>query len=95
MTAPRQLSASLSEVLAFTDEGESLGGGLGLPCATDVAAIRNKTGLSQAGIACRIGVPVATIRNLEQGRRSPPGPARVLLALLDHNPRIVEETLGR
>jgi hypothetical protein len=31
----------------------------------------------------------------EQGRRSPQGSARVLLALLDRNPRIVEETLGR
>jgi hypothetical protein len=30
----------------------------------------------------------------EQGRRAPQGPARILLALLDRNPRIVEETLG-
>lgn len=90
-----QLIASLGEVLAFTDEGESLGGGLRLPSAIDAAAIRKKTGLSQAAFARRIGVPVATIRNWEQGRRSPQGPARVLLALLDRNPRIVEETLGR
>jgi putative transcriptional regulator len=90
-----QLIASLGQVLAFTDEGESLGGGLRLPCAIDAAAIRRTTGLSQAAFARRIGVPVATIRNWEQGRRSPQGPARVLLALLDRNPRIVEETLGR
>ncbi|MGF9763824.1 helix-turn-helix domain-containing protein [Microvirga sp. 0TCS3.31] len=65
-----------------------------LPSAIDVAAIRQKTGLSQTAFALRIDVQVGTIRNWEQGRRSPQGPARILLALLDRNPRIVEETLG-
>jgi putative transcriptional regulator len=90
-----QLIANLGEVLSLTDDDLSLGGGLRLPSAIDVAAIRNKTGLSQAAFALRIGVPVGTIRNWEQARRAPQGPARVLLALLDRNPKIVEETLGR
>lgn len=60
----------------------------------DVAAIRRNTGLSQTAFALRIGVPVGTIRNWEQGHRHPQGPARVLLALLERNPRIVEETLS-
>jgi putative transcriptional regulator len=89
-----QLIADLGAVLALTDDGQNLGNGLNIPYAIDVAAIRNKTGLSQAAFARRIGVPVGTIRNWEQGRRSPQGPARILLALLDRNPRIVEETLG-
>ena len=89
-----QLIANLSAVIALADDGQSLGGDLQMPYAIDVAAIRNKTGLSQAAFARRIGVPVGTIRNWEQGRRSPQGPARILLALLDRNPRIVEETLG-
>jgi putative transcriptional regulator len=88
-----ELIASLGAVLALTDDGQSLGDGLQISYAIDVAAIRNKTGLSQTAFARRIGVPVGTIRNWEQGRRSPQGPARVLLALLDRNPRIVEETL--
>jgi putative transcriptional regulator len=67
---------------------------LRVPDVIDVAAIRRKTGLSQPVFASRIGVPVATLRNWEQGHRSPQGPARVLLALLDRNPQIVEETLG-
>ena len=66
---------------------------LPLPSVIDVQAIRKKTGLTQAAFASRIGVPLATLRNWEQGHRSPTGPARVLLALLDRNPRIVEETL--
>ena len=65
-----------------------------VPDALDVAAIRRRTGLSQPAFASRIGIPVATLRNWEQGHRSPQGPARVLLALLDRNPKIVEETLA-
>lgn len=60
----------------------------------DVAAIRTKAHLSQEAFARRIGVAVGTLRNWEQGRRAPEGPARVLLALLDRNPKIVEEVLG-
>jgi putative transcriptional regulator len=67
---------------------------LRVPDEIDVAAIRRKTGLSQPAFASRIGVPVATLRNWEQRHRSPQGPARVLLALLDRNPKIVEETLA-
>jgi putative transcriptional regulator len=89
-----ELIASLGEVLALTDDAQSLGNDIKIPYAIDVVVIRNKTGLSQAAFARRIGVPVGTIRNWEQGRRSPQGPARILLALLDRNPRIVEETLG-
>jgi putative transcriptional regulator len=89
-----QLIASLGAVLALTDDGQSLGDGLTIPDTLDVAAVRKKTGLSQAAFARRLAVQVSTIRNWEQGRRWPQGPARILLALLDRNPRIVEETLG-
>ena len=89
-----QLIANLGDILGHADDDRSLGAGIRLPSAVDVAAIRKKTGLSQAAFGRRIGVPVGTIKNWEQGRRSPQGPTRVLLALLDRNPRIVEETLG-
>ena len=71
-----RLMASLGDVLAHSDDDRSLGGGLRLPSTLDVAAIRHKTGLSQAAFAHRIGIPVGTIRNWEQGRQSPQGPAR-------------------
>ena len=66
-----------------------------IPEEIDVYAIRQKTGLSQAAFSSRIGVSAGTLRNWEQGRRTPDGPARVLLSLLSRNPRIVEETLSR
>jgi putative transcriptional regulator len=67
---------------------------LQVPDRIDVATIRRKTGLSQPAFASRIGGPVATLRNWEQSHRSPTGPARVLVALVDRNPRIVEEILA-
>jgi putative transcriptional regulator len=60
----------------------------------DMAAIRRKTALSQSRFAEIIGVSIGTLRNWEQGRRVPDGSARVLLAMLAKNPRIVEEVLA-
>lgn len=60
----------------------------------DVAAIRARTQLSQVAFARKIGVSPGALRNWEQKRRRPDGPARVLLAMLARNPRIVEETLA-
>jgi len=59
----------------------------------DVAAIRAQSGLSQAEFARSIGVAVGTLRGWEQGRRRPDGPARVLLALIEKRPGIVQEEL--
>ena len=61
----------------------------------DVAAIRGRTGLSQPAFARSIGVPLGTLKNWEQGRRRPRGPARVLLALIEKRPGIVQAELGR
>ena len=61
----------------------------------DVAAIRGRTGLSQPAFAKSIGVPLGTLKNWEQGRRRPRGPAPVLLALIEKKPGIVQAELGR
>jgi len=60
----------------------------------DVQAIRSRTGLSQSEFARSIGVKKGTLLNWEQRRRSPEGPARVLLALIDKDPQIVQRTLA-
>lgn len=60
----------------------------------DVQAIRAQTGLSQADFARSIGVKKATLLNWEHRRRSPEGPARVLLALIATDPKIVQRTLA-
>ncbi len=48
-----------------------------------VSAIRKKTGLSQDKFAYLIGVKPSTLRNWEQGRRKPTGPAKALLRILE------------
>ena len=48
--------------------------------------VRGRTGLTQSAFAARIGVPVETVRNWEQGKRSPRGPARALLKVIEEAP---------
>ncbi len=61
--------------------------------AVEVKAIRAKTKLSQANFARLLNVDVATLRNWEQGRRKPQGPARALLKAVDRNPKAVLSAL--
>ncbi|HUD85711.1 MAG TPA: helix-turn-helix domain-containing protein [Xanthobacteraceae bacterium] len=54
--------------------------------ATYARTVRGQTGLTQMAFAARIGVPVETVRNWEQGKRSPRGPARALLKVIEQAP---------
>ncbi|MCU0648193.1 MAG: helix-turn-helix domain-containing protein [Gemmatimonadaceae bacterium] len=61
----------------------------------DVKALRAALAQSQTEFAMMIGVSVATLRNWEQGRRAPDGPALALLRVAEHNPVAVVEALHR
>jgi putative transcriptional regulator len=56
--------------------------------------VRGQTGLTQTAFAARIGVPVETVRNWEQGKRSPRGPARALLKVIERAPEAAFAVLG-
>jgi len=60
----------------------------------DVRAIRETLEVTQAEFALMIGVSLATLRNWEQGRRVPDGPARALLRVAAANPRAGVEALS-
>lgn len=60
----------------------------------EVARIRRGLGLSQPEFASLIGVSVATLRNWEQGRRRPVGPARALLRIAATHPDAVLDALS-
>lgn len=60
----------------------------------DVRHIRQDLGLSQPEFARMIGVSVATLRNWEQARRSPEGPARALLRVAAMKPEALLEALA-
>ena len=53
---------------------------------TEVRALREQFGLSQDKFAHLVGISVGTLRNWEQGRRKPEGPARVLLRIASLHP---------
>lgn len=90
-----ELVKSMEQTAAWLGGEDIPGFRVHFPPGGDVGAIRRATGLTQAAFAAQIGVSVATLRNWEQGRRCPDGPARVLLALLAKDPEIVKRTLAK
>ncbi|BCD83769.1 transcriptional regulator [Pseudomonas solani] len=62
--------------------------------ALQVKAIRKATGLTQARFAAMIDVQLGTLRNWEQGRREPTGPAKALLRAIHNDPVHVIQALG-
>jgi putative transcriptional regulator len=84
-TSEEEIAAQIAE-----DEAEAM---------RDVAAyarrVRRRVGLSQVAFARRIGVPVDTVRNWEQGKRAPQGPARALLRIIDRAPEAALQALER
>lgn len=58
---------------------------------TEVARVRARLGLSQSRFAALLGISPDTLKNWEQGRRQPTGPAKVLLKVAARHPKIVLE----
>ena len=90
-----QIAAGLADAIAFAQGDTSRGRVVAGP---DVKAIRAKTKLSQAKFAQRLRVPVGTVRDWEQYRRSPDAPARTLLGMVDADPKaalaLIEKGMG-
>jgi putative transcriptional regulator len=61
----------------------------------DVKALREGMRLSQPRFAAMLGISVGTLRNWEQGRRKPEGPARALLRVAAVHPHAVLDALSR
>jgi putative transcriptional regulator len=59
----------------------------------DVVALRSFVGLTQEQFAEALGISVHTLRNWEQGRRRPEGPALALLRIVARHPRVLRENL--
>ena len=62
--------------------------------AIAIKQLRSKIGLSQPKFAALLHVDVATLRNWEQGRREPTGPAQALLRAIKNNPQAVLKALA-
>jgi putative transcriptional regulator len=60
-----------------------------------IKKLRGRTKLSQPQFAVLLGVELSTLRNWEQGRREPTGPARALLRAIRNDPERVIRALAR
>ena len=93
----KRLFAELKKSVSEMDEivrGEREPSRESIVDAVRVKQIRAATGLSQAKFAHLIDVQVTTLRNWEQGRREPTGPAKALLRAIQRDPRHVLEALA-
>lgn len=87
-----KIAAGLADAIAFAEGDASRAR---LAAGPDVKAIRAKTKLSQARFASKLRVPVATVRDWEQHRRTPDAPARTLLAMVDVDPQVALALIDR
>jgi putative transcriptional regulator len=87
-----KIAAGLEDAIAFVQGDETRGR---IAAGPDVKAIRAKTKLSQAKFAAKLRVPVATLRDWEQHRRSPDAPARTLLGMVDADPKAAMDLIER
>ena len=88
------IAAGLQEAIAHArgEPSEAVEHRMEVP-TVDVAAMRASLGMSQNEFAAAFGVSVGTVRNWEQGRRVPRGPARVLLNIIAREPDAVRRVL--
>jgi putative transcriptional regulator len=89
--APAPAAASPAPHSTSSTEAAATDGGTP-PAVRD---LRRRARLTQMEFASRLGVPVETIRNWEQGKRMPRGPARALLAVIAHAPDAVFSALAK
>ena len=61
--------------------------------AEDFVALRRFVGMTQSDFALALGISIHTLRNWEQGRRTPEGPALALLRIAARHPKLIRENL--
>lgn len=92
MSFGQDLVQSAREALAIAG-GEMEPGRVHAFEAPDVAAIRKRQRLTQAAFAARYRIPVATVRDWEQKRRTPDGATASFLRVIDREPEAVTRAL--
>lgn len=65
-----------------------------VPETIDVAAVRERFGLSQAKFAASFGLDLDALQAWEQRRRRPDRTARILLTVIAREPEAVRRALG-
>ena len=91
----REVEEALGEVLAHVP------GEVDLPCrivddpsAERILALRKRMNLGRREFADRFGLDARAVQDWEQGRRLPDRAARVLLTVIERDPKAVERALA-
>ena len=93
--AGNRILKSAQQALAYANgEADVTVYGVHVPDTLDVPAIRHKVHMSQEEFARHFGVSKRTVQDWEQGRRSPSGPARAFLMVIDREPEAVRRALS-
>ena len=92
-TVGQEIVQGAREVLAAIRGDKAAGRKIMVP-SVDVGDVRRKLKLSQSEFAAAFGLSLDSVKNWEQGHRSPDGPARVLLAVIAKDPRVVQNALA-
>lgn len=95
MTKRHKIVAGLREAISYAkgEQTQARVSQYNVPDNIDVKSLRERLEMSQPEFALRFGFSLGTLRQWEQGRRYPDGPARVLLTVIEHDPQMVEEAL--
>ena len=89
-----QIAAGLEDAIAIAKgEADPAAYRVHAPADIDVLKIRQSLGLTREAFAMRFGLEVGTVRDWEQRKRRPEGPARVLLTVIKNEPDAVTRSL--
>jgi putative transcriptional regulator len=88
----KDLVQGMKEACEFA-EGERAGARVHVIEVPDVRAIRRQLHMSQHEFANAFRIPLATLKNWEQGRRVPDAPAAAYLQAIARRPQVIREAL--
>jgi putative transcriptional regulator len=88
----KELIQGLTEAVAFA-RGDKAGARVHVVEMPDVRAIRRRLHMSQHEFADAFRIPLATLKNWEQGRRVPDAPAAAYLQAIARQPKAIREAL--
>ena len=89
-----KIAAGLKDAIAIArGEADRASYRVHVPSDVDVGRIRRRLKLSQSEFAARFGIAPGTLRDWEQKRKRPEGPARVLLMVIEREPAAVERAV--
>jgi putative transcriptional regulator len=90
-----KIKAGLDDARAFLDgTADKKRYRVHVPENIDVKKIRSRLGLSQADFAATYGFALSAVRDWEQGRRRPERSARILLKIVQKEPKAVTRALA-